>query len=192
MSSLLRYAFHSAALCSFAWYLLSINQTKVNPWVNVKNVRSLLGFSHGGSRLFDHFREVPNHTLGYQNHSVGCYHFGRPRLCVYTAHSSSADTRKCLLYMRASSDPPRRLPAPHFKAKHKSTPQHIFCLLLRHLPFQVLLYPTYQTTTNTHPTTVRFSFYKVWCCLSHVVTYLTQCLLTHCVWRQKITGPNNK
>jgi hypothetical protein len=39
------------------------------------------------------FVEVPNHTVAYQNHSVGCYHFGRPRLCVYTAHSSSEDTR---------------------------------------------------------------------------------------------------
>ena len=39
------------------------------------------------------FVEVPNRTVGYQNHSVGCYHSGRPRLCVYTAHSSSADTR---------------------------------------------------------------------------------------------------
>jgi hypothetical protein len=93
MSSLSRYAFHSAGLCSFAWYLLFINQTKVNLWVNVKCVRSLLGFSHGGSTVFNNFPEVPNHTLGYQNHSVVCYHFGRPRLCVYTAHSSSTDTR---------------------------------------------------------------------------------------------------
>jgi hypothetical protein len=90
------------------------------------------------------FVEVPNQTVGYQNHSVGCYHFGRPLLCVcvcvcvcvYTAHSSSADTRYCLLCMRASSDPPRRLPAPHLR---RNTNQHFntFSVLLRRLPFQV-------------------------------------------------------
>jgi hypothetical protein len=55
-------------------------------------------------------------------------------------------------------------------------------------PFQVFLFlcPTYQATTNTHPLTVSVSFYKMCCCLSHVVTYLTLCQETDLQTKQQV------
>jgi hypothetical protein len=134
------------------------------------------------------FVEVPNHTVGYQNHFVGSYHFGRPRLCIQrtVAQQTHANVPlqelECLLCMRASSGPPWRLPAPYLT---RNTNQHFntFSVFYWDIsPFPDFFLSNLSGDFKYPSPDCRFFLYK------YGAVYLTLSLTWHSVFLHAVSG----